>query len=132
MTDDDTIARFAKEHNWHPDFLALLVESNWCCVYCGRSFMADHHLYFAFTHDHLVPSSKDGSKDGQHNLVAACDSCNKLKGKWNPLEANPGLTTKAELLKVCREYVSARLLDREARGGKARAAAEALGVWLAP
>jgi 5-methylcytosine-specific restriction endonuclease McrA len=47
-----------------------------CAYYCGR----------ADTGDHLLPRSRGGG-DTWFNLVAACQSCNGLKGDRTPQEA---------------------------------------------
>lgn len=44
------------------------------CFYCGGSIQED-----AFIVEHMVPLCRGGSNE-QTNLVAACDSCDVLKG----------------------------------------------------
>ena len=47
------------------------------CAYCGGR---------ADTVDHILPRCRGGG-DTWFNLVAACQSCNGLKGDWTPQEA---------------------------------------------
>lgn len=49
-----------------------------CCHYCN-----DPLRYIDATFDHVVPLSKGGT-NAQHNLVLACQSCNKAKGDTMP------------------------------------------------
>jgi 5-methylcytosine-specific restriction endonuclease McrA len=49
------------------------------CQYCGRKDVL-------LTIDHMVPKSR-GGEDSWDNLIAACKSCNTIKGNRTPLEA---------------------------------------------
>jgi len=61
------------------DIIKICVEKFSGCCYCGRD---DVKLQL----EHIIPLSRDGSND-QHNLLGACEQCNKSKGdkewvKW--------------------------------------------------
>lgn len=51
-------------------------KSNGCCAYCGKE------LGNSFEIDHIIPLSKGGN-NSESNLVAACQSCNRLKHNSN-------------------------------------------------
>lgn len=53
--------------------VAIMKKTNYCCAYCGIGFDEAE-----FTIDHIVPRSKGGSNK-DHNLLAACRSCNTSK-----------------------------------------------------
>jgi 5-methylcytosine-specific restriction endonuclease McrA len=58
--------------------------SNACdyvCAYCGKDIEEFGHL------DHIIPKSR-GGKDGFHNIVSSCPSCNAKKGARTPEEAD--------------------------------------------
>ena len=61
----------------------VYVRSDFHCVYCGRDLLADFDLFVTMGRDHLIPRSKGGS-DGTSNRVAACATCDKIKGKSPP------------------------------------------------
>lgn len=72
------------------------------CVYCaGR----------ADTVDHLLPRSRGGG-DTWFNLVAACQSCNGLKGNRTPQEARMALVREPFEPKDRDEFRYAPVLDR--------------------
>ncbi len=55
------------------------------CIYCSKR---DH-----LTLDHILPRSR-GGRDSWHNLVAACQRCNTLKGDRTPEEAEMQMSHK--------------------------------------
>jgi 5-methylcytosine-specific restriction endonuclease McrA len=55
------------------------------CQYCGSTK--------ELTIDHILPKSRGGA-DTWENLVAACKSCNNIKGDKTPQEANMSLLSK--------------------------------------
>ena len=56
----------------------LFLRDRWECQYCGDSFKT-HELTF----DHVIPRSR-GGKTNWENIVAACRSCNSIKGDKMP------------------------------------------------
>ncbi len=60
--------------------LVILARDNKICVYCTAVLSEDN-----FVLDHLVPVSKGGSNK-KHNLVAACEVCNRRRGDSEPIQ----------------------------------------------
>ena len=58
------------DKRWRKVRLIVLKRDDYCCYYCGAT---------ATTVDHIQPISKGGSMHDEHNLVAACLSCNSGK-----------------------------------------------------
>jgi 5-methylcytosine-specific restriction endonuclease McrA len=58
------------DKRWRRVRLIVLKRDDYCCYYCGGT---------ATTVDHIQPISKGGSMHDEHNLVAACLSCNSGK-----------------------------------------------------
>lgn len=55
--------------DWKKIRLKILARDGYICGYCGSE---------ATQVDHVVPVSKGGSND-EHNLIASCSRCNRLK-----------------------------------------------------
>lgn len=53
-------------------------EQNHRCAYCGVRFDDQPGQSTSATRDHVIPRSKGGRQDW-HNIVAACDRCNKSR-----------------------------------------------------
>jgi 5-methylcytosine-specific restriction endonuclease McrA len=76
----------------------ILIRDDFKCGYCGRE--AQH-----LTVDHILPRSKGGDTTFE-NCVAACTTCNHLKGNRTPREAGMSLRVKpyqptiAEFLRI--------------------------------
>lgn len=51
------------------------------CLYCGLKFRGEH-----LTLDHVMPKSR-GGRNEWHNLVTACEVCNRKKDDRTPEEA---------------------------------------------
>ncbi len=81
------------------------------CMYCGKQH-SDGNL----TRDHLVPLSRGGA-DTWTNVVAACRSCNHLKGARTPEEARMSLLAipyepnRAEYLVLCNRRILADQME---------------------
>ena len=58
--------------------IALFQRDRYLCAYCARRFK-----FHELTRDHIIPTSKSG-KDTWTNVVAACKSCNSIKGDSLP------------------------------------------------
>jgi HNH endonuclease len=59
--------------------LAILARDRNACVYCTADLAPE-----TFVLDHLLPVSRGGSNK-KHNLVAACDLCNRRRGELEPV-----------------------------------------------
>jgi 5-methylcytosine-specific restriction endonuclease McrA len=85
----DTIRLTARslERLWRPPAVnrrEILKRDRYRCQYCGsRSRL---------TLDHVIPRSRGGG-DTWENLVAACESCNGIKGDRSPRQAGMSLAT---------------------------------------
>ncbi len=68
MTDDPTLRR-----------------TDYRCGYCGKDLLATLDDFLSFVRDHLVPKSA-GGPDGNHNRVASCAACDRIKETvgWMP------------------------------------------------
>ena len=64
----------------------ILARDNHKCQYCGKQSNS-------LTVDHVLPKFRNG-QDTWENLVAACKSCNQLKGEKTPEEAKMPLLKK--------------------------------------
>lgn len=62
-----------------PRRFAVLARSNFRCTYCGLDLLCDFDSLFGASVDHVKPRGY-GGLDEDHNLVAACRTCNALKG----------------------------------------------------
>jgi len=60
--------------------LVILGREKNACVYCTAPLSED-----TFVLDHLVPVAKGGT-NRKHNLVAACEVCNRRRGESEPVE----------------------------------------------
>lgn len=59
---------------------AIFERDGYVCAYCKRQLsLNDNNKYTRPTIDHVVPQSKGGS-NLPHNLITACEHCNKSKG----------------------------------------------------
>jgi 5-methylcytosine-specific restriction endonuclease McrA len=59
----------------------IYCRDRWTCQYCGHRFPAAE-----LTFDHVIPRSR-GGRTTWTNVVAACGTCNLLKGNKTPEEA---------------------------------------------
>tara|TARA_A200000113_G_scaffold81934_1_gene72891 strand:+ start:576 stop:1145 length:570 start_codon:yes stop_codon:yes gene_type:complete len=59
----------------------VFLRDRWQCQYCGDEYKT-HELTF----DHVVPRAK-GGRTNWENIVAACRTCNTVKGSKMPQEA---------------------------------------------
>ncbi len=64
----------------------VLIRDGFMCAYCGKKRER-------LTLDHIIPRSRGGATDFD-NCVAACKSCNNLKGDKTPREAGMQLGIK--------------------------------------
>ena len=60
--------------------LVILGRDRNICVYCAAALLEDN-----FVLDHLVPVAKGGT-NGRHNLVAACELCNRRRSDSEPIQ----------------------------------------------
>ena len=60
----------------------VLARSDFHCAYCGLDLLTDFDALFGASVDHVKPRRHGGSDDAD-NLVAACRTCNQLKGDAN-------------------------------------------------
>lgn len=68
----------------------LLQRTGGKCFYCGvRLFKKRKGHRAKATIDHYIPKAEGGS-NARENLVPACSSCNKEKGRLMPDEFRPG------------------------------------------
>jgi len=59
--------------------LTILARDSNACVYCTAALSEDN-----FVLDHLIPVAKGGT-NRKHNLVAACDTCNRRRSDSDPI-----------------------------------------------
>jgi 5-methylcytosine-specific restriction endonuclease McrA len=57
----------------------ILERDRYCCKYCGLDGLANFDNSLMMTVDFVVPRARKGKKEPS-NLVAACRSCNVIKG----------------------------------------------------
>ncbi len=60
--------------------LVILARDRNACVFCTAALLED-----TFVLDHLVPVAKGGTSR-KHNLVAACDVCNRRRSELEPIQ----------------------------------------------
>ena len=60
----------------------VFLRDRWTCQYCGDRFRT-HELTF----DHVIPKCR-GGRTTWENIVAACQDCNLLKGRYLPHECH--------------------------------------------
>jgi 5-methylcytosine-specific restriction endonuclease McrA len=78
ITDFGRLIRLANPLTWD-EGLRILERDRYTCQYCGLDGMRNFENSLTMTVDFVVPQSKKGKK-APGNLVAACRSCNVLKG----------------------------------------------------
>ena len=85
------------------------------CIYCGQKVTLKYALAY-WTLDHVVPRALGGS-NATENLITACPTCNKRKGKLslmrflhlNANDYNPGRTVEHVLRVIA--YRTGKPLD---------------------
>jgi len=87
----------------------ILSRDGLVCVYCTAPLSED-----SFVLDHLVPVAKGGT-NRRHNLVAACDVCNRRRGESDPVpflreNYRQQLLTQEEFLRQ-KEYIETLLAE---------------------
>lgn len=108
-----TSEEFIKKFGWSAETYTAAAESNFRCVYCGLYFFASVDTWTQFNKDHINPGEGKGHRDESvANLAAACWTCNKYKGVFNPAKVNP-LGTKQELIAIAGAYIR-EVRDRRA------------------
>lgn len=89
--------------------LVVLSRDRQACVYCTTALSEE-----SFVLDHLVPIAKGGT-NRKHNLVAACEVCNRRRGESDPVQFlrenyRQQLLTQEEFLRQ-KEYIETLLAD---------------------
>jgi len=89
--------------------LAVLARDRHACVYCTTALTEEN-----FVLDHLVPVAKGGT-NRKHNLVAACDVCNRRRSDSDPVQFlrenyRQQLISQEEFLRQ-KDYVEALLAE---------------------
>ena len=89
--------------------LMILARDRNACVYCTTALSEDN-----FFLDHLVPVAKGGT-NRKHNLVAACEVCNRRRSDSEPISFlrenyRQQLLTQDEFLRQ-KEYIEALLVE---------------------
>lgn len=109
-------ARVAPEEKDERDYytdpgrrLVVLARDSNACVYCTAALSEDN-----FVLDHLVPVAKGGT-NRKHNLVTACEVCNRRRGESDPIQFmrenyRQQLLTQEEFLRQ-KGYVEALLAE---------------------
>jgi hypothetical protein len=90
--------------------LEILARDGNACVYCTAALSAD-----TFELDHLLPVGKGGT-NRKHNLVAACEQCNRRRSELEPVQFlrenyRQQLITQDEFLRQ-KDYIEALLAER--------------------
>ena len=105
-------ADFKDERDYYNDpqrRLTILDRDGHSCVYCTAPLLED-----SFVLDHLVPVSKGGTNH-RHNLVAACEVCNRRRSDSDPIQFlrenyRQQLITQEEFLRL-KNYIESLLAD---------------------
>jgi len=89
--------------------LVILARDRNACVYCAAGLSED-----SFVLDHLLPVAKGGT-NRKHNLVAACEVCNRRRSESEPVQFlrenyRQQLLTQEEFLRQ-KDYIEALLAD---------------------
>lgn len=89
--------------------LAVLTRDRHACVYCTAALTEEN-----FVLDHLMPVAKGGT-NRKHNLVAACDVCNRRRSDSDPVQFlrenyRQQLISQEEFLRQ-KDYVEALLAE---------------------
>jgi hypothetical protein len=89
--------------------LMVLARDRNTCVYCTAALSEENSVL-----DHLVPVAQGGT-NRKHNLVAACEVCNRRRGESNPVQFlrenyRQQLLTQEEFLRQ-KDYVEALLAE---------------------
>jgi HNH endonuclease len=116
IDDEEQEARVAQDEKDERDYytdpgrrLVVLARDGNACVYCTAALSED-----TFVLDHLVPVAKGGTNK-KHNLVAACEVCNRRRGDSDPIHFlrenyRQQLLTQEEFLRQ-KNYVEALLAE---------------------
>jgi 5-methylcytosine-specific restriction endonuclease McrA len=92
-------------------FLQLFERDQGRCVYCGMDLKADYDRFMMATEDHLVPTSKAGTKD-LANCILSCTVCNRLKGDFVPEPALDPVKKRREYVTAVRAHIMKRRSER--------------------
>lgn len=100
------------ERDYYTDLerrLVVLARDRHACVYCTTALTEEN-----FVLDHLVPVAKGGT-NRKHNLVAACDVCNRRRSDSDPVQFlrenyRQQLISQEEFLRQ-KDYVEALLAE---------------------
>jgi 5-methylcytosine-specific restriction endonuclease McrA len=89
--------------------LVVLARDRHACVYCTTALTEE-----SFVLNHLVPAAKGGT-NRKHNLVAACDVCNRRRSDFDPVQFlrdnyRQQLISQEEFLRQ-KDYVEALLAE---------------------
>jgi hypothetical protein len=119
----------------HPEHLAGWLLTNFCCPYCETDLLEEHIPANRAHTDHLLPKSKYPAlcDHSMMNAVASCDTCNCLKGDWDPNAEEPiyvdgDLTFEVRVLLIERakahlDSIRKPKIDRQSKIAKIRLAA---------
>jgi len=87
IDDEEREARVERQEEDERDYyndpgrrLVVLSRDRQACVYCTAALSEE-----TFVLDHLVPVANGGT-NRRHNLVAACDVCNRRRGEADPIQ----------------------------------------------
>lgn len=99
--------------HWGPVEAALAVEFACRCAYCDKPMLETVDAYKEWQTDHIIPVCQGGG-DTLLNYVLSCRTCNFIKGRWDPAQHLAGAeATRANLIRVAREYVTAKRRETE-------------------
>jgi 5-methylcytosine-specific restriction endonuclease McrA len=103
----EVVNALAARPQWSKRDARIGERSGYQCAYCDLDFYASPRNYKQWSKDHIVPLCR-GGKDEEPNIVAACDTCNKYKGTWDPREVAGPDATRDKLIDVARSYLRSK------------------------
>jgi 5-methylcytosine-specific restriction endonuclease McrA len=107
---------------WPSRDIALSVQHDFRCAFCGHDLVASVEALDLWQIDHLHPKS-DARDDALENLVLSCKLCNWLKMAYIPRG-----TTRDERIADAWRYIQPRLAKHRERWEKVRDAVATAGV----
>ncbi len=107
---DEVIRQLVATGRWGKSEVAARrgYRANFHCEYCGRDLLSSVDNYKAWNEEHIIPKKSGGKENDDNNIAVACDTCNRLKGRWNPSLVCGPKASREELIKAAREYIESK------------------------
>jgi 5-methylcytosine-specific restriction endonuclease McrA len=90
----------------------VIVGAHFRCEYCGLDFLASAVNHTLLHWDHIIPKSKKPD-NSVNNRAAACWTCNKLKGKFDPRTTAGKNASRSELIEAAKKKIAQGIKNNE-------------------